>query len=309
MRYKSFATLFTSLFMMSGCLQNPAPIDGMENYYTNNNKYKKQQYRHIENEESNNQVFADEKQIEKKVFDPYQLPPVENLVESTEIQKIESESKTDFKIDEEKSDLDWNNIFSEVKNQKIETKEEVFQPQKIEIKKEIKKIETNNNLLKKPATKIIESNKAKEKKITPSTEPTKIIKKDEKKIPVQPISSKPSLSILKPANGLILTKYGKGQSSELDDGMTFAVSDKQVKSSGDGKIIYVDGENSSHKTIIVKHNDGLISSYSYNGNIKTSLNKEIKAGQTIGETNGEKNVLYFTVRQNGKTIDPEKIMK
>jgi hypothetical protein len=54
----------------------------------NNNKYKKQQYRHIENEESNNQVFADEKQIEKKVFDPYQLPPVENLVESTEIQKI-----------------------------------------------------------------------------------------------------------------------------------------------------------------------------------------------------------------------------
>ena len=205
--------------------------------------------------------------------------------------------------------MDWNNLFSEVKNQKIERKEEVFQPKKIETQKEIKKIETNNHLLKKPATKIIESNKTKDKKTTHSTESGKITKKDEKKIPMQPIPSKQSLSIVKPTNGLVLTKYGKGQNSELDDGMTFAVSDKQIKSSGDGKIIYVDGENSSHKTIIVKHNDGLISSYSYNGNIKTSLNKEIKAGQTIGETNGERNVLYFTVRQNGKTIDPEKIMK
>jgi septal ring factor EnvC (AmiA/AmiB activator) len=303
MYYKNFLTILASLLILTGCLQNPAPIDGINNYYTNSSKYKKQQYRQIEPECSDNQVFADEQMTKNKVFDPYQLPPVENLIEN-ENPVIEQNSSKDLKIDEEKSDLDWDNIFSEVKNQKIETSQST-QSAKSAPKKEIKKNE-NNETLKKPGAKIIESNKTPLKKTSAVTSaaPTansNAVKKDETK-PQQVLISKPT-------NGKILTKYGQSQNSELDDGMTFAVSDKMIKSAGDGKVIYVDGESSSHKTVIVKHNNGIISSYSYNGDIKTSINKEIKAGQAIGEVDFENNVLYFTVRQNGKTIDPEKIMK
>ena len=302
---KNLVAILTSLLILSGCLQNPAPISGIDNYYTNNNKYKKQQYRQIESESYNDQIFADEAMSKNKVFNPYQLPSVENLIEDENRSTNPNDIKTS-KDDEKELDLDWNDIFNEVRDQDVKYKENPQPLQSIIPKKEIKKIE-NNNTLKKPATKIIESNKVPAKKPTATTPVKSIIKANSI---VQKDENKPQQSLIsKPTNGKILTRYGKSQNSELDDGMTFSVSDKTIKSSGNGKIIYIDGENSSHKTIIVKHHNGIISSYSYNGDIKTSINKEVKAGQIIGEVGNENNILYFTIRQNGKTIDPEKIMK
>lgn len=356
MRRNILIILF-SLLILSGCLQDPAPIDGINNYHLgddgkNYKKSNKQKYRQIDSEQEDFR-FEDEKITQKKKsFDPYQRVAVENLIPEEEVMVTvpdvqankKSELIEDFKIDEKDSGIDWNNIFSDMKNVKndgnISTGDLVEEnsvsqvkrvPGNVTMSTTKKSVESSKKKLDsglQTKKKIIESNK---KIIEPSkknvsgtkssttTTPKAEIKKvsatvssSEKKVVQAVVKSENKNSlccIVKPTSGEVLTKYGRAENSELDDGMTFKVSDKVIKSSGDGKVIYIDGENSSHKTVIVKHNNGIISSYSYNGSIKTALNKEVKAGQVIGEVADGKNILYFTTRHNGKTMDPEKIMK
>ncbi len=306
----------------SGCLQNPAVIDGANNYYLDNvetkTKMNREKYRHIDHQNDDCQFDDEKNSKQNKTFDPYTAPPVENLltddVDVTPKTPLETDKKQNFQIEEPSSDnadIDWDNIFHDVKDHKIEKKNEqtdaikhtthqptIPNPQPKPI----------NSMQTKP--KIIESNKKNQlnDKNSMSTKKTET-KSGATPPPTKTTATNPLCCIVKPTNGEVITKYGKAQNSELDDGMTFKISDKTIKSAGDGKVIYVDGENSSHKTVIIKHNNGIISSYSYNGSVKTAVNKEIKSGQIIGEVASDKNILYFTTRHNGKTIDPEKIMK
>jgi murein DD-endopeptidase MepM/ murein hydrolase activator NlpD len=310
MHHKNSLLLLGSLLFLNGCLQNPAPIDGIDNYYTNSNKYKKQQYRNIELNNQNNQIFQDELISKNKVFDPYTSITSNNLQNDIDhnknIENLDKKQNESNNKDEKDSDIDWNNIFNEVKNQKFDSNQDFKKSEKQTSQIEIKKSKIDeNSKTNKPTTKIIPSTKHTEKNIQKQS----IIPNQNIENTKQNLQNIEKPYIVKPTNGQILAKYGQNQNSELDDGVTFTISDKIIKSSGDGKIIYIDGENSSHKTIIIKHHNGIISSYSYNGDVKTSVNREVKTGQTIGESNDKNDILYFTVRQNGKTIDPEKIMK
>jgi murein DD-endopeptidase MepM/ murein hydrolase activator NlpD len=261
-----------------GCLQEPAEVINKSSY---SNKYISQNNR-------NTGVFQDEivqnqntSLNNQNVFDPY----------SDNYQEKDSDIKFGGEIEQDKqnpnnAEINWNNIFAD------ETQNHKQNPAKEKKQANIKKEDSITE-------QIIKKNK----------QPQKIVKEEIKQPKKQPTPVAPTIKIGKPTQGQVISRYGKSSDGEFDDGTTFKVSDKKILATGDGKVIYVDGENSSRKSVIVKLNNGLVTSYSYRGDIKTALNREVKSGQIIGSVSDDSDALYFTVRNNGKTIDPESVMK
>ena len=311
------------LLFVTGCLQEAADIDGVKNYYLppeSKISVNRDGYSDLKTKKSDGSyVFEDEignaPDQKKNVIDPYANDPSSNDGVNF---NVDSNSTSN---PEQNKNVDWDNIFADNKKNPDSTTTESknndnLQDQKKEInnqpsaaKKEINTSKNQTNQKQGSEIPII--------KRTPKVDekPKDINKKEDKKnvtekkdIKKTPVRSD-VCCIKRPTQGAVLSKYGKSGDNELDDGMTFKVTDKNIVSAGDGKVIYVDGEGSSRKTVIVKHNNGLIVSYSYNGDVKTALNREVKAGQSIGNVSADKNVLYFTVRNKGKTIDPESIIK
>jgi murein DD-endopeptidase MepM/ murein hydrolase activator NlpD len=322
---KSFVQGFfvLSILSLSGCLQEPADIEGVKNYQliqnakvsTNRNGYPEIKTRDLNGnytfeDELNNPTVANSRQ---NVLDPYASESTGGV--------SSSDDGVNFDLDHienpnagasDTKNVDWDNLFGENKalqNQEIKIDEQsLLQPA---AKKEVanntvvnNKVQSNakqNEIanIKRSANKVVEK-------------PKEVVKKDisvaEKKDVKKPATNE-ACCIKRPTQGAVLSKYGKSSDGELDDGMTFRVTDHNIVSAGSGKIIYVDGEGASRKTVIVKHDNGLIASYSYNGDVKTALNREVKAGQVIGSVSNDQNVLYFTVRNKGKTIDPESIIR
>lgn len=304
----------------TGCLQEQAEIDGVKNYYLppeTKISVNREGYSGLKTENlatrtpDENYIFEDEieniAKQKKNAIDPY----TKNINDNYDINfNVDSDILQNH---EGKKNIDWDNIFSDNKKTSdsniIKNNNNILQDQKKDNKSLVAKREVNsskNEVNQKQNSNIpiikrtskVEDKQEKDKRNV-------FEKKDANKIPL----NNDTFFIKRPTQGIILSKYGKSGDSELDDGMTFKVTDKNIISAGDGKVIYIDGEGSSRKTVIIKHNNGLIVSYSYNGDVKTALNREVKTGQSIGNVSTDKNILYFTVRNKGKTIDPESIIK
>lgn len=175
-------------------------------------------------------------------------------------------------------DISWNNIFDEYFESNNKKKEEN------------KKIEN----------KIIQKEKIKDKP-----------KENQKKInEINNNVNKDLIKISKPLDGIIISKFKKNNNSQDNEGVSFkANNSKNIISSSDGRVIYIDNNGETGKTIIIKFNNGLVASYVFHGEILIENNQNIKKNEKIGyiNLNSGKNILYFTIRENGKFIDPENL--
>lgn len=81
-----------------------------------------------------------------------------------------------------------------------------------------------------------------------------------------------------------------------------------IYSAAAGRVVYSgSGLPRYGKLVIVKHNDEFLSAYAHNERLLVKEGDSIRAGQHIadmGRTNGNKTMLHFEIRQNGKPVNP-----
>lgn len=112
-----------------------------------------------------------------------------------------------------------------------------------------------------------------------------------------------------PAKGRVVSGYGKG-SGKARDGIDIAVPEgTSVKSAENGVVIYAgDGLKEFGNTVLVRHDNGLVTVYGHNGALNVKRGQKVKRGETIatsgmtGSTETPK--LHFEVRKDSAPVDP-----
>ncbi len=107
-----------------------------------------------------------------------------------------------------------------------------------------------------------------------------------------------------PVRGKVLAAKGKA------DGIDIAVpAGTPVKAAENGVVIYAgDGLKEYGNTVLVRHENGLVTVYGHNENIKVSRGDKVIRGQEIARSGMSGNAaspkLHFEVRKNSTPVDP-----
>jgi len=112
-----------------------------------------------------------------------------------------------------------------------------------------------------------------------------------------------------PVRGRVISQYGKG-TGKSNDGIDISVPEgTPVKAAENGVVIYAgDGLKEFGNTVLVRHEDGLVTVYGHAESLKVSRGDKVKRGQEIavsgmsGQTDTPK--LHFEVRKNSSPVDP-----
>lgn len=112
-----------------------------------------------------------------------------------------------------------------------------------------------------------------------------------------------------PVRGRVISKFGSG-GGKTSDGIDIAVPEgTSVRSAENGVVIYAgDGLKEFGNTVLVRHEDGLVTVYGHASALKVSRGDTVKRGQEIalsgmsGSTDSPK--LHFEVRKNSSPVDP-----
>jgi murein DD-endopeptidase MepM/ murein hydrolase activator NlpD len=112
-----------------------------------------------------------------------------------------------------------------------------------------------------------------------------------------------------PVRGRVISQYGKG-SGKSNDGIDISVPEgTPVKAAENGVVIYAgDGLKEFGNTVLVRHEDGLVTVYGHASELKVQRGEKVKRGQEIavsgmsGTTDAPK--LHFEVRKNSSPVDP-----
>ncbi|WP_425475976.1 peptidoglycan DD-metalloendopeptidase family protein [Mesorhizobium yinganensis] len=112
-----------------------------------------------------------------------------------------------------------------------------------------------------------------------------------------------------PVRGKVISGYSKGGGGEKD-GIDIAVPEgTPVKAAENGVVIYAgDGLKEFGNTVLVRHEDGLVTVYGHASQLKVQRGQKVKRGDEIavsgmsGNANAPK--LHFEVRKNSAPVDP-----
>lgn len=110
-----------------------------------------------------------------------------------------------------------------------------------------------------------------------------------------------------PAAGPVVAGFGDKNSmgQGLDIGGRLG---DPVRAAANGRVVYAgSGLIGYGKLIIIKHNDTFLSAYGHNRTMTVKEGDPVKAGQKIaeiGEGPGDKPLLHFEIRVNGKPVNP-----
>lgn len=116
-----------------------------------------------------------------------------------------------------------------------------------------------------------------------------------------------------PVRGRVVSAYGSG--GKANDGIDIAVPEgTPVKAAENGVVIYAgDGLKEFGNTVLVRHEDGLVTVYGHASELKVSRGDKVKRGQEIaksgmsGTTDSPK--LHFEVRKNSAPVDPSTFLE
>jgi lipoprotein NlpD len=110
-----------------------------------------------------------------------------------------------------------------------------------------------------------------------------------------------------PVQGAMVWRFGESRRNPTGIGIAgrdgleiHAAADGEVVYSGSGLIGY-------GQLIILKHNDSYLSAYGYNQSLSVAEGDQVKSGQVIalmGRGSGDRPLLHFEIRRDGKPIDP-----
>ena len=113
-----------------------------------------------------------------------------------------------------------------------------------------------------------------------------------------------------PARGKVVAGYGAKSAGKSNDGIDISLpAGSPVKAAENGVVIYAgDGLKEFGNTVLVRHEDGLVTVYGHNSALKVKRGDTVTRGQDIassgasGETDTPK--LHFEVRKNSTPVDP-----
>ncbi|HEY6630812.1 MAG TPA: LysM peptidoglycan-binding domain-containing M23 family metallopeptidase [Rhizobiaceae bacterium] len=117
-----------------------------------------------------------------------------------------------------------------------------------------------------------------------------------------------------PVRGRVISQYGKG-GGKSNDGIDISVPEgTPVKAAENGVVIYAgDGLKEFGNTVLVRHEDGLVTVYGHASQLKVQRGDKVKRGQEIalsgmsGSTDAPK--LHFEVRKNSAPVDPSSYLE
>ena len=122
-----------------------------------------------------------------------------------------------------------------------------------------------------------------------------------------------STTFIWPARGIILSKFGHQTNAGKIEGVNIGGEiGSVVKASSSGDVVYNDNVNGYGNVIIIKHYNGFFTAYGYTDPL-VSIGDKVKKGQVIAymtkNKQSKRSQLYFSIRKNGKSYDPEKIIQ
>lgn len=118
-----------------------------------------------------------------------------------------------------------------------------------------------------------------------------------------------------PARGQVITGFGKSENGKRNDGIDISMpTGTPVKAAENGVVIYSgDGLKEYGKTVLIRHDDGLVTVYAHADKLNVSRGDKVARGQVIansGMTGVAKTPrLHFEVRKNASPVDPTQYLE
>ena len=115
-----------------------------------------------------------------------------------------------------------------------------------------------------------------------------------------------------PTRGSVITRFGHVTNSGKLEGVNIGTEKSAiVRSSSSGEIVFTDKVEGYDNVILIKHYNGFITAYGYVDPL-VSVGDKVKKGQVIAyvanNNKSQRSMLYFSIRKNSKSYDPEKII-
>ena len=118
-----------------------------------------------------------------------------------------------------------------------------------------------------------------------------------------------------PARGQVITGYAKSENGKRNDGIDLSLPvGTPVKAAENGVVIYSgDGLKEYGNTVLVRHDDGLVTVYAHASDLKVNRGDKVKRGQTIASSGMSGNAktprLHFEVRKNATPVNPSDFLE
>ena len=129
--------------------------------------------------------------------------------------------------------------------------------------------------------------------------------------PPPPLSGK---GFLWPVNGKVIGGFGLSSGGQERNGINIAArKGTPVVASEDGIVVYAsDGIDGYGRMVLVRHDEGYITTYAHNASMLVSVGDVVRRGQVIarvGETGDvSRSQLHFELRRGTKPINPESVL-
>jgi len=117
-----------------------------------------------------------------------------------------------------------------------------------------------------------------------------------------------------PVRGKVVSNFGSA-GGKASDGIDIAVpAGTPVKAAENGVVIYAgDGLKEFGNTVLVRHEDGLVTVYGHASELKVARGEKVKRGQEIAASgmtgNADSPKLHFEVRKNSAPVDPKQYLE
>lgn len=115
-----------------------------------------------------------------------------------------------------------------------------------------------------------------------------------------------------PVHGESIIHYGdEVPNQETSDYMLIETTQKEIAAIERGRVRYAQWTPGLGLTLIIDHHNALQSVYAYMDELLIQRGHLVQKGQKIARFSGEarKRVLYFALRKDGQSLDPEKIIR
>jgi murein DD-endopeptidase MepM/ murein hydrolase activator NlpD len=118
-----------------------------------------------------------------------------------------------------------------------------------------------------------------------------------------------------PARGQVITGFAKTENGKRNDGIDISMpTGTPIKAAENGVVIYSgDGLKEYGKTVLIRHDDGLVTVYAHANSLNVKRGDKIARGQVIassGMTGVAKTPrLHFEVRKNASPVDPMRYLE
>lgn len=152
------------------------------------------------------------------------------------------------------------------------------------------------------------------KPYTPPQASNKVIEDAEKDQAAAPSST--GISQMRwPVRGRILASFGQREGTSVSDGIDIMVPEgTSVKAAENGVVIYAgDGLKEFGQTVLIRHDNGLVTVYGHNSQILVQRGQKVRRGEEVAKSgmsgNAKSPKLHFEVRKNSAPVNPSKYLE